>query len=123
MAEIAKTIIDFGDTGKEIIFTASTGSDYIVLDNADQRMELLIKNQNTVSATVTIKAGDGAISSMGDAVITVGAGKSAVVPISRLGSARIKALSGANKGRAVINAAAASGGSVASILLGAVSVL
>ena len=88
MAEFIKTIVDFSDISMECILTAATGSDFFFLNNADQRVNVMISNTNTTqNATITIKAGDGELSSKGDIIMTVAAGKSAIAPMSRIESA------------------------------------
>lgn len=123
MSEIVKTGIDFSDTAKEIVFTPSTGNDFLTADNADQRISLLVKNTNaTQNATVTVKAGDGALASKGDAVVAVGAGKSVVLPMCRLESARVKVLTGASKGTVAVASSVDAGGNLSGVLLGAISI-
>lgn len=122
MAEILKTVIDFADTAKEVAFTQSSGLDFIVDDNADGRVMFFIKNGNAQNATVTFKAGNGSLSALGDETISVGGGKTAAVPLCRLESARVKVMDGNDKGRILIGVAVDSGGSAASVSVGAVSV-
>lgn len=122
MAEIVKTFIPFSGQSGNLIFTAATGTDYFVCDNADQRMTLMIKNGNAQNVTVTLKAGDGELSLLGDAVFTVGANTSAAVPISRVGSSRIKILSGSDSGKVMVSTAVDSGGSLGSVGLAVLSV-
>jgi hypothetical protein len=123
MAELIKTIVDFSDTAKECVLTAATGSDYFVLDNADQRVTVIARNTNaTQNATLTIKAGDGKLSSKGDLSIQVAAGKSAVIPMSRVESARVKVTAGSDKGKVFVNSAADAGGSLANVLVAVLSV-
>jgi hypothetical protein len=123
MAELIKTIVDFSDISKEIILTPATNSDYFVLDNADQRVNLIVRNTNaTQNATITVKAGDGKLGTKGDIVVTVVAGKSATLPMSRMESARVKVTIGSDKGKVFVSSAVDAGGSLASVLMAVLSV-
>jgi hypothetical protein len=123
MAELIKTIVDFSDISKEIILTPATNSDYFVLDNADQRVNLIVHNTNsTQNATITVKAGDGKLGIKGDIVVTVVAGKSATLPMSRMESARVKVTIGSDKGKVFVSSAVDAGGSLASVLMAVLSV-
>jgi hypothetical protein len=122
MAELIKTLIPFGKTNAAVTFTAATGTDYFTPDNADGRVAVIIKNGNTQGATVTFKAGDGGLSPLGDVPVTVGAGATVYVPLSRVESARVKVTTGANKGRVLVSTAVDAGGSVSNITIGIVSV-
>jgi hypothetical protein len=123
MAELIKTIVDFSDISKEITLTPATGSDYFDLDNADQRVNLIVRNTNaTQNTTITIKAGDGKLATKGDIVATVAAGKSIALPMSRLESARVKVTTGSDKGKVFVSSAVDAGGSLASVLVAVLSV-
>jgi hypothetical protein len=123
MAELIKTIVDFSDISKECVLTAATSSDYFILDNADQRVNVIVRNTNaTQNATITIKAGDGELGSKGDIIITVAAGKSAILPMSRMESARVKVTTGSDKSKVFVNSAVDAGGSLASVLIAVLSV-
>lgn len=124
MAEIMKSVAGFPDVGKEITFASASGSDYFLLDNADQRVSLIVRNSNpTQNASVTIPAGDGELSLEGGITVSVGPGKTTAVPVSRLESARVKVLSGADKGKVFLNTAVDAGGSIASVFIGILSVM
>lgn len=122
MAEIKKTSIPFGSKSAAITFTAATGTDYFEPQNADSRVSILIKNDNTQSATITFKAGNGALSSLGDINITVAGGAQCFVPMARLESARVKVLSGEDKGRIILSTSVATGGTVGSVSFAVLSV-
>lgn len=122
MAELLKTKIPFGTAGAAVTFTAATGTDYFVPDNADGRVTVLIKNANTQNATVSFKAGDGALAALGDVSVTVAAGATAFVPLARVETARVKTLTGENKGRVLVSTAVDAGGSLANVTFGIVSV-
>lgn len=98
MATLTQTHISFGDTGAQLVFTPATGSDRFVPDNADGRVFLLARNGGSGTATVTLKAGDGALSVLGDLSLAVAAGGVGVLPLSRAQSARVKVLTGAERG-------------------------
>lgn len=92
MAQLVNTIIGHDKVGSALTFTAATGSDYFIPDNADLRLALIINNGNTADATVTLKAGDGALSPLGDIKIAAPAGKTVFVPFVRAESARVKVI-------------------------------
>lgn len=123
MAELVKSEIGTQDAGGILTFAAATGSDYFTDDNADGRLTLLVRNTNaSQSATVTLKAGDGSLSTRGDLSFPVVAGATAALPMARAESARVKVLGGANSGRVLVSTAVDSGGSVASVLYAVLSV-
>jgi hypothetical protein len=122
MAQLVNTSIAFDEVSAALIFTAATGSDYFTPDNADDRVGLVIKNSNTVSATVTLKAGDGALSSLGGIAVTVGAGETAYLPLVRAETARVKVISGTDKGKVLVTTAVANGGTIASVGIAVISV-
>lgn len=124
MAQITVSSIPVSVKSAEVVFSALTGDDMFTLDNADQRVAFVFKNANTSqNATVTFKAGDGALSAEGDVSVAVGAGKTVAVPLVRLESARVKVLGGAKKGEIEIISAVDAGGTLANITAGVVSVL
>lgn len=122
MAEIIKTSIPFGAKSAAVTFTAATGTDYFEPQNADSRVSILIKNDNTQSATITFKAGDGALSSLGDIDVTVAGGAQCFVPLTRLESARVKVLSGEDKGKIIVSTAVETGGTVGNVSFAVLSV-
>ena len=122
MAEFVKTLVPFSGASAALTFTPATGTDSIVLDNADGRMTLIIRNQNAQNATVTLKAGDGALASLGDVVLSVPASQTVAVPFARVGSARVKQITGTEKGTVGIVTAVDSGGTVASVGMAVLSV-
>lgn len=122
MAEITLTQIGLDDTQGTLQLTPATGSDFFTLDNADQRVTLLIQNQNTQAATVSLKAGDGLLASKGNYTVTAPAGGTAVVPMSRVDSARVKKLAGTDGEKVFLTTTVAPGGSLSSILLAVISV-
>jgi hypothetical protein len=122
MAEILKTFISFADLSGELALMSASGSDFFTLDNADHRLVLIAQNTNAQAATVTLKAGDGSLSSMGDASVRVNGGKSAVIPLSRVESARIKRLDGDDKGKAFVVTAVDAGGGLSNVTLGVISI-
>ncbi|MDR3552399.1 MAG: hypothetical protein P4L75_04670 [Clostridia bacterium] len=124
MAEIIKSIVDFSTTCCELLSTAATGSDYFVPDNADHRVTLIIKNANSAqNATVTVMAGNGKLAACGNVAVSVSAGKTVAVPMSRLESARVKTLSGSDAGKVFVGSSVDTGGSLASLSLAVLSVL
>lgn len=122
MAELIKSFVGFGDTSAELVFTTATGSDFLVLDNADGRVVLVIKNTNTQNATVTLKAGDGTLAMLGDLNIAVGGAKTVAVPFTRVESARVKVTTGANKGKVLVTSTVEAGGSIANLSIAVLSV-
>ena len=122
MAELIKTLVGFSDTGAELVFTVATGNDFIALDNADVRMTLIIKNTNTQNASVTLKAGDGTLAGLGDAVIAAGGSKTIAVPFSRVESARVKVTQGTDRGKVMVASAVDAGGSLANLSIAVLSV-
>ena len=124
MSEIVKSSVDISSMSCELQPTAATGADYFLADNSDSRLLLFVKNANaSQNAAVTVKAGTGRLSTCGDIVLTVAAGKTAAVPMNRLESARVKVLSGADKGKVLVNTSVDSGGSLSSVSLFVLSVL
>lgn len=100
MAELVKTVIAASDMSKALTFTAAGASDYIVDDNKDMRLMLVIKNASaSTDETLTLKAGNGHRGAAGDLVITVVKSTSTVVPIERVDSSRVKNISGTNVGK------------------------
>ncbi|HEX3026806.1 MAG TPA: hypothetical protein VHR42_06225 [Clostridia bacterium] len=126
MAEFVKSLIGFSDDSKELVMTSAAGaSDYFTLDNADHRVTLIVKNANSTAgqdATVTLKAGNGILSTLGDEAFTVPMGKTYAIPLSRIDSARIKNLSGTNKGKVMVSTTVAASGVVGSVSIGVISV-
>lgn len=122
MAEFVKTLVPFSGASAALTFTPATGTDSIVLDNADGRVTLIIRNQNAQNATVTLKAGDGALAPLGDVVLPVAASQTVAVPFARVGSARVKQIAGTGKGTVSIVTAVDSGGTVASVTIAVLSV-
>ena len=122
MAEIIKTLVRFSDISAETIFSPASGSDYIKLDNADTRLMLIIKNGNTKNVTVKLKAGNGTLKELGDIVIIAEGSKTIAVPFSRIESARVKLITGENKGKVLIETEADIGASLESLLMAVISV-
>lgn len=126
MAELVKTVVGFADVAKPVTYTALTGTDLINLgageDYPDQRLMVLVKNGDATHAlTLTFKAGDGTLSALGDLPVTVAGGAEVAIPVARLDSARVKALSGASKGQIVVASAIASGGTLGSASVGVIA--
>lgn len=121
MSQLVKTSVPFGSMSAAVTFTAATGNDYFVPDNADGRIGIIIKNSNTVGATVTLKAGDGSLSPLGDIPIAVGAGETVYVPLVRAESARVKVTKGTNKGNIFISTTAEATGTVGNVGIGIIS--
>lgn len=122
MAELISTFIDFSQLSAELTFTPCSGIDDLLLDNADSRMILLIKNTNALGATVTIKKGDGILSPLGDIIIPVSSGKTVAVPFSRVESARVKLITGDSKGKVLIESSIDGEGSITDISLAVLSI-
>lgn len=106
MAELVKTPVAFGAVSAPVAFTAATGSDFFIPDNADGRVFILAKNGGAQDSTVTIKAGDGSLAPLGNLSVPVAAGATVVIPLSRAESARVKLTTGADKGKIYLLAAA-----------------
>lgn len=124
MAEIIKSTVGLSSMSCEIAAAAATGTDYFLADNADQRLTLLVKNTNaTQNATVAIAAGNGNLSGRGPVTVTVGAGKTAALPMSRAESARVKVLGGADSGKVFVNTTVDAGGTLSGVSLSVLSVL
>jgi hypothetical protein len=121
MAELIKTSIPFGSMSAPVKFTAATGNDYFVPDNADGRIGIIVKNSNTVGATVTLKAGDGSLSSLGDVSVKAAAGETVYIPLVRAESARVKVTKGADKGKIFVGTAVETNGNVGSVSFGIIS--
>lgn len=121
MSELVKTLLPYGTVGIAPTFTPATANDYIGVHNAaDNATYLIFNNTDTKAATFTMKSGDiGVFAPKGDVVITVPASTSGYfVPLSHVETARVKVLEdkaggGANRGRILTVAAAASGGTLA----------
>lgn len=100
MAVTAVSIVDaYLNEEKEFAFaTATSASDgfEITYNGADNRLAFLIENAAQSSGTMTFKAGN-AIQGVEDLVVTVAAGKSAVIWID---SGMIKNVFGTLKGKA-----------------------
>lgn len=107
MSEFLKTVVSFSETAAALTFTAATGSDYFTLDNADGRVTLLFANAGAQTAGVVIQAGDGTLASLGGVAVTVEPGKTLAVPMARLASARVKRLSGDDRGKVVVTSSMA----------------
>lgn len=123
MAELVKSVVAFSDVGKEVAYTAASGTDYIVDDNADQRVIITMKNADTThDATVLLKAGDGILSAKGDVSVTVPATKTIAVPLTRVDSARVKITNGADKGKIDVTESIASGGTLSNLTIGVISI-
>lgn len=122
MAILTQTDILFSQTGAALAFKAATGSDSFALDNADGRVFLIAKNAGTAAATVALKAGDGALSALGDVSLALPAGGVGVLPLSRAQSARVKVLTGAQRGSVLVAVAVGSGGAVGDVSLAVLSV-
>jgi hypothetical protein len=113
MAELAKTVIPFGSTSAPMTLNTATASDYFTMsDYPDWRVNLVVVNADTHDATFTIKAGNGHRAAAGDVAVTVPASSSVVIPMSRVETSRVKNISGANKGKILTTAVAASGGTL-----------
>lgn len=122
MSTFTNTFIEFGELSAAVSFNAATGSDEFFPDNADGRVNLVIKNANTQSATVTLKAGDGPLASLGDVAITAAGGQTVFVPLSRVETARVKLITGTNKGKILVTTTVETGGTVGNVSIGIVSV-
>lgn len=122
MAEIAETFIAFSDKSASVTFTPATGNDSFAAGNADSRIFILAENTGAQAATVTLKAGDGPLSALGDVAAAVPAGAVVFLPLSRAESARVKLTSGQNHGSVVVATTVDSGGTVGNVGLAIVSV-
>lgn len=122
MAELVNTFIAFGNVSAAITFTAATGSDYFFPNNADGRVGLVVKNSNAQSSTVTLKAGDGALSSLGDIAVTVGAGETVYIPLVRAETARVKLTAGTDRGKVLVTTAVVTGGTIPNVGIAIISV-
>lgn len=122
MSNIVATFIPFSGVDAELVWTPLTGGDTVVIDNADQRMIFLMKNADTQNASVTLKAGDGSLGALGDAAFSVAGGKTFAVPLSRVGSARVKRLSGDGRGGMTVACTVDAGGAVGSVSMAVISV-
>jgi hypothetical protein len=122
MAQFTNTFIEFGDFSSVVTFNPATGSDFFIPDNADGRVNVIIKNGNTQNATVAIKAGDGMLAPLGDVNVLVGGGQTVFVPLCRVETARVKVTTGTNKGNVFVTTAVDAGGSLANVSIGVVSV-
>lgn len=122
LAQMAKTFVPFGTTAAALSFTALTGQDGFVLDNADSRVTLLIRNGNTQNAAVVLRAGDGQLASLGDVTVTVPGSQTVAVPISRVDSARVKHIADASRGTVQLSATVESGGSLGNLAVAVLSV-
>lgn len=122
MAQLENTVISFGMVSSALTFTPATGSDYFIPGGADGRVAVVINNENTVPATVTLKAGDGTLSPLGDINIDAPAGKIVYVPLVRVESARVKVTRGADKGKVFVATKTESGGDVSKVGIAVVSV-
>lgn len=123
MAILTNTFISFGTVSAAVTFSSATGSDYFYPDNADGRVGVLIKNSNaTQNAVITLKAGDGVLSSLGDIKVAVAAGATVYLPFVRAETARIKVTTGTDKGKVFVTTAVDAGGAVGSVGIGIISV-
>lgn len=122
MAQLVNTLIRFDEVSSALIFTAATGSDYFTPGNADGRVAIVIKNNNAVAATVTLKAGDGTLSSLGDIELTAAAGEIVYLPLVRAESSRVKVITGQDKGKVLVTTEVETGGDVSDVGIAVVSV-
>lgn len=122
MAVITKTLIPFDEAAQAVGFSAATGDDCFIPDNSDGRISILVKNGNTQDAVIALKAGDGALSALGDVSVTVPGGAQYFIPLERIETARVKVMSGDDKGKIFISTSVATGGDVTKVSLAAVSV-
>lgn len=122
LAEIARTFVSFGTVGAALTFTALSGQDDFVLDNADGRVTLLIRNGNTQNAAVVLHAGDGHLASLGDVTVAVAGSQTAAVPLSRVDSARVKHMADSGRGTVQLSATVESGGTVGNVAVAVLSV-
>jgi hypothetical protein len=117
MAALAKTSIVTTDLFKVITFTGSSGSDTIALTASDGQTGIIINNTNATAgqiATVTLKAGTGILSALGDVVIAIPISSMVHINLNAIGSARLKDLAG----NLTVTVAVAAAGVVASVLIG-----
>lgn len=121
MGELVKTLVNPSDIGKAETLTSATASDYIVCDNADQRMLLALVNADTFPAVFTLKAGNGHRAAAGDVAITIPASSTYILPMTSVDSARVKNISGDNKGK-ILTTAATSGGTL-NLKVGVISIV
>lgn len=122
MSELLITSIPVGKTNAAVTFNAATGSDSFTPNNADGRVNLILKNANAQNAAVTLKAGDGMLAPLGDLTVAVAAGQVVFVPLSRAETARVKVTTGSNKGKVFLSTSVDSGGSIGNVTIGVVSV-
>jgi hypothetical protein len=117
MAVLTKTSIATIDLFKVITFTGSSGSDTIALTASDGQTGIIINNTNATAgqiATVTLKAGTGILSALGDVVIAIPISSMVHINLNAIGSARLKDLAG----NLTVTVAVAAAGVVASVLIG-----
>ena len=122
MAQITNTFVPYGGISAAVAFTAATGSDYFIPGNSDSRVGIIIKNSNAQNAAVTLQAGDGTLSPLGNITVTVGANQTVYVPFDRVSSSRVKVTTGTGKGMVNISTAVNTGGTVANVGFGVISV-
>jgi hypothetical protein len=67
------------DAGKEITMNNAAASVTVDFSKPDEKLLLLVTNADAASATVTIKAGDGARSVIGDKAVAVAQNKTFVI--------------------------------------------
>ncbi len=97
MANITKTYSK-RDNGVELIATTGTDTQTIVCDTMDEKTAFIISNTGSSSATVTVKAGNGIRSSIGDLVLEIP--QSSEYIVGPLDSMRFKNL---NDGTVTVN--------------------
>lgn len=120
MALIAATKIPAGAVFGSVAYADATGADSFAADNADGRMVVLLKNTDAANAAaVVFKAGDGLLGGFGDVAVSVPANATVAVPVSRLASARVKNLTGANRGMVLLTETL---GTIANLKLAVLSV-
>lgn len=78
MANITKTYAT-RDSATELVPTAGTETQTIVCDTMDEKTAFIVSNTGSSAATVTVVAGDGMRSSIGDLVVEVPASSEYIV--------------------------------------------
>lgn len=121
MNKFIGTSVAMGTLSAQITFNNASDVDSFTPDNADGRIFLLVRNDNEVNASIMIRPGDGMLKALGAVKLAVAAKSEAVIPLSRLETARVKYTTGENKGSIIVNTYA-SGGSVDKVSFAIISV-
>lgn len=121
MSKFTETSVPVGAFSAQLTFSKASDVDCFTPDNADGRVFIVARNDNEVDASVVIRSGDGLLKQLGSVKLTVAANSEAIIPLSRLDSARVKFTKGENKGNILVNTYA-SGGSVDKVSYAIISI-